>query len=38
MSRIAKVYAAYAKKLRAANALDFDDIILAHCDSPAAGE
>ncbi len=27
MSRIAKVYAAYAKKLRAANALDFDDII-----------
>ena len=27
MSRIAKVYAAYEKKLRAANALDFDDII-----------
>ena len=27
MSRVAKVYAAYAKKLRAANALDFDDII-----------
>ena len=27
MSRIAKVYAAYVKKLRAANALDFDDII-----------
>ena len=27
MSRIAKVYAAYTKKLRAANALDFDDII-----------
>ena len=27
MARIAKVYAAYAKKLRAANALDFDDII-----------
>ncbi len=27
MSRIAKVYAAYAKKLHAANALDFDDII-----------
>ena len=27
MSRIAKVYAAYEKKLRTANALDFDDII-----------
>ncbi len=27
MSRIAKVYTAYAKKLRSANALDFDDII-----------
>ena len=27
MARIAKVYAAYTKKLRAANALDFDDII-----------
>ncbi len=27
MARIAKVYAAYVKKLRAANALDFDDII-----------
>ena len=27
MNRIAKVYAAYAKKLRSANALDFDDII-----------
>ena len=27
LSRIAKVYAAYAQKLRAANALDFDDII-----------
>ena len=27
MSRIAKIYAAYAKKLRSANALDFDDII-----------
>ena len=27
MSRIARVYAAYVKKLRAANALDFDDII-----------
>ena len=28
MTRIAKIYAAYAKKLRTANALDFDDIIL----------
>ncbi len=27
LSRIAKVYAAYAKKLRSANAMDFDDII-----------
>ena len=27
MARIAKVYARYAQKLRAANALDFDDII-----------
>ena len=27
MSRIAKIYARYAEKLRAANALDFDDII-----------
>ncbi len=27
MTRIARVYAAYEKKLRAANALDFDDII-----------
>ena len=27
MTRIAKIYAAYAKKLRTANALDFDDII-----------
>lgn len=27
MARIAKVYAKYAEKLRAANALDFDDII-----------
>ena len=27
MNRIAKVYAIYAQKLRAANALDFDDII-----------
>ena len=27
MSRIAKVYSAYARKLRSANALDFDDII-----------
>ena len=27
MARIAKVYAKYAQKLRAANALDFDDII-----------
>ena len=27
LSRIAKVYAAYEKKLRSANALDFDDII-----------
>ena len=27
MTRIAKIYAAYVKKLRAANALDFDDII-----------
>jgi len=27
MTRIAKVYAKYAQKLRAANALDFDDII-----------
>ena len=27
MSRVAKIYTAYQKKLRAANALDFDDII-----------
>ena len=27
MSRIARIYAAYEKKLRSANALDFDDII-----------
>lgn len=27
MSRVAKIYAKYAEKLRAANALDFDDII-----------
>lgn len=27
LSRIAKIYAAYAKRLRSANALDFDDII-----------
>ena len=27
MARIAKIYAAYEKKLRSANALDFDDII-----------
>ena len=27
MTRIAKIYAAYEKKLRSANALDFDDII-----------
>ena len=27
LARIAKIYAAYAKKLRSANALDFDDII-----------
>ena len=27
MARIAKIYAAYAKKLRSANALDFDDLI-----------
>ena len=27
MSRVAKIYARYAEKLRAANALDFDDII-----------
>ncbi|MEG2175656.1 MAG: 3'-5' exonuclease [Oscillibacter sp.] len=27
MSRVAKIYTAYVKKLRAANALDFDDLI-----------
>ena len=27
LSRVAKIYAAYAKKLRSANAMDFDDII-----------
>ena len=27
LSRVAKIYTAYAKKLRAANAMDFDDII-----------
>ena len=27
LSRVAKVYAAYAKRLRSANAMDFDDII-----------